>query len=116
MMQAAYMDRQWTAELLGFFIEGPIDLRAQVAFNALAVRWQHRSNHAELFDRPAQLIRCGLRLLNGDQSHPFDSRTYMSKFLVQPVGVGAAGSHTPVFGDDAADSQPRRWIDDRPIN
>src|SRR5215510_13099673 len=116
MVQAADVDRQRTAELLRLFIDGPINLRPQVAFDTLAVGWQHRSNHAQLFDRPPQLLDRGLWILNRDQSHPFDSRTHLGKFLVQPVVVRPTGSDRPVFGDDATDSQPGSRIDDRPIN
>src|SRR5262249_56393090 len=97
MVQAANVDRQRTAELLRLFIDGPINLRSQVAFDTLAVGWQHCSHHAELFDRAAQLLDRRLRILNRDQSHSFDSRAHVGTLLVPPVVVRRSATASPLF-------------------
>src|SRR5215471_13573210 len=70
MVQAPNVDRQRSSELFRLLIDGPINLRSQVAFDTLAVGWQHSSNHAQLFDRAPQLLHRRLRILNRDQSIP----------------------------------------------
>ena len=110
------MYRQRRVEFFRFFVNRPVDLRAEVAFDALAVGRQHGPGHAELFHRAAHFRACGIRVLDRNQRHPFDARADVGEFFVEPIIVRSTGGDGPIFGDDPADGQSRGWIYDGPVD
>ena len=116
MMQRADVDRQWRVEFFRFCVDRPVDLRAEMAFDALAVGRQHGAGHAELFHRASQFRARGIRVLNRNQRHPFDAPADAGEFFIEPIVVGSTGGDGPIFGDDSSDRQTCSRIDDRPVD
>ena len=116
MMQRADVDAERRVQLLGFFVNRPVNLRAEVAFDAFAVGRQHGSRHAQFFHRAAQLFAGRLGVLDRDQRHAFDARALAGEFFVEPIVVSAARGDGPIFGDDASHGQSRGRINHGPVD
>ena len=73
-MQATNMDRQRATEFFRCFINRKVNLRAQVAVDALSVRGQHAAQHSEFLHASTQLFRRGVNVLDGDERHTLQPR------------------------------------------
>src|SRR6266404_1708597 len=105
------MYRQSAAELLGFLVDRPIELGAEMILDALAVGRQHAAQHAELFDGAPELGDARLHVLDWDQCHSLEARALAGEFFMKPVVVGAACRDRPMLGDKSADGEAERRIE-----
>ena len=99
----AAVDADGAAEAVGFFVDRPVALVAQVGLNA--GRRQHGAAHAELFDDSAQFFDRGLRLLQRNQAHALKARAALHVGVIEPVVVGARDVDGPIAADDLAESE-----------
>ena len=78
-----------------------------------AVGRQHRTDHAVIFDDPAQLGDCGWHILHRQNGDAFQARLVAQEAIVQIIVVSPAQIHREVGHADLADMHEAGRINHR---